>query len=224
MRDNYNKIAILTYNVRHRKTFDTLCLLKANGYENVSVYATPLHYKKSFRPLIEHRPAVGEGIPETSEICSHFSYEYWEGNLDSFHISQNDILLICGAGILPEKFIDEHCIINSHPGYIPDCRGLDSYKWAIYEGHPIGVTTHFVGRYVDAGEIIERRIIPIQHYDTFHSVAQKVYESEVSMLVGALKKLDEPHEIIIPDNIVHRRMPHDIERKLLLKFEEQKEI
>lgn len=28
-------IRVLTYNVAHRKTYDTLCLLKARGYEDV---------------------------------------------------------------------------------------------------------------------------------------------------------------------------------------------
>ena len=28
-------VAVLTYNQKHRKTYDTLCLLKANGYQNV---------------------------------------------------------------------------------------------------------------------------------------------------------------------------------------------
>ena len=31
------KIAVLTYNQPHRKTYDTICLLKAKGYENVRV-------------------------------------------------------------------------------------------------------------------------------------------------------------------------------------------
>ena len=31
------RIGILTYDVKHRKTYDTLCLLKAKGYDNVNV-------------------------------------------------------------------------------------------------------------------------------------------------------------------------------------------
>ena len=49
-------IAVLTYNQKHRKTYDTLCLLKAKGYSNVRVFGQPMTYRKKRYPLIEHRP------------------------------------------------------------------------------------------------------------------------------------------------------------------------
>ena len=39
-------IAVLTYPIKHRKTFDVLSLLKTNGYDNVMVCAIPFHYTK----------------------------------------------------------------------------------------------------------------------------------------------------------------------------------
>lgn len=50
------KIAVLTYPVKHRKTYDVLCLLKANGYTDENVYAIPFRYHKTLIPLIRHRP------------------------------------------------------------------------------------------------------------------------------------------------------------------------
>ena len=213
-------IGVFCYNVPHRKTYDVLCLLKAKGYQEVRVYASPLHYEKKFQPIYSHRPAVPECVPEPRTICVNFGYKYTEGMIDDFNISTDEILLICGASIIPEKIVKEHTIINAHPGYIPYCRGLDAYKWAIYEGKPIGVTTHLLGKYVDAGEVIERRIIPVYFNDTFHSVAQRVYENEVSMLVEAIEKIDEKHEMILPENYpIHKRMPHTYETRLLERFD-----
>lgn len=213
-------IGVFSYNVPHRKTYDVLCLLKAKGYQEVRVYASPLHYEKKFQPIYLHRPAVLECVPETRIICDSFGYEYMEGKIEDFNISMDEILLVCGAGIIPEKIVKEHTIINAHPGYIPDCRGLDAYKWAIYEGKPIGVTTHLLGEYIDAGEIIERKIIPVYFNDTFHSVAQRVYENEVGMLVGAIEKIGEEHEMILPeDNPIHKRMPQSYEIRLLERFD-----
>lgn len=213
-------IGILSYNVPHRKTYDVLCLLKSKGYQEVTVYAVPLHYKKKFQPLYSHRPPVLKYMPDTKTICNNFQYEYVEGAIEDFSIPNNQIMLVCGAGIIPNEFIKEHKIINAHPGYIPLCRGLDAYKWAVYEGKPIGVTTHLLGEYVDAGEIIERRMISLNFNDTFHSVAQRVYENEVGMLVEAIEKINEEHEIILPeDNPVHKRMPHSFETRLLERFE-----
>ena len=161
-----------------------------------------------------------ESVPETRTICDSFGYEYVEGKIEDFSISMDEILLVCGAGIIPEKMVKEHTIINSHPGYIPYCRGLDAYKWAIYEGKPIGVTTHLLGEYVDAGEVIERKIIPVYFNDTFHSVAQRVYENEVGMLVEAIEKIGDEHEMILPEgNPVHKRMPLSYETRLLERFD-----
>lgn len=139
------KVAVLTYPIKHRKTYDTLSLLRANGYTDVSVYATPFSYQKKKFPLIQHRPEMNYQIPGPAELCQNLGYRYEEGELESFSIDKERIVLIAGAGLLPEKFVENYIIINSHPGYIPNSRGLDAFKWAIAERQPIGVTTHFVG-------------------------------------------------------------------------------
>lgn len=219
------KIAVLTYPVKHRKTYDVLSLLKANGYTDVNVYATPFHYQKAFFPIIEHRPEMNFQIPEISELCSNLGYRYEQGELESFHIDEDRIVLIAGAGILPEEFINKHSIINAHPGYIPNCRGLDAFKWAIAEKQPVGVTTHFLEcGDVDAGKIIERKIIDIYKADTFHSVAQRVYEHEVSMLVAAIGKSDDRHlkSVSVENYETHKRMPRNIEVNLMEMFEQYK--
>ena len=206
------KIAVLTYPVKHRKTYDVLSLLRANGYTDVEVYAIPFHYQKKHFPIIQHRPEMNFQIPETDELCFNLGYRYEEGELESVHIDEERIVLIAGAGILPEEFVDKHIIINAHPGYIPNCRGLDAFKWAIAEKQPVGVTTHLLGNQVDAGRIIERRFIDVYKTDTFHSAAQRVYENEVSMLVEAIKKSDDRHleQVSLENYEIYKRMHQNI--------------
>lgn len=218
------KICVLTYQEKHRKTYDTLCLLKAKGYQSVSVYASPFHYKKSYKPLLEHRPSVVKGTPSTKELCYNFDYAYIEGTIEEFKILPDDLILICGAGILPDDFVAAHTIINSHPGYIPNCRGLDAYKWAIYEGEPIGVTSHFLGKEIDAGRVIARMCISIEENDTFHTVARKIYENEIYMLVSAIEASKNECKYVYSDGYpVHKRMPREYEEQLLDLFEKRKE-
>lgn len=217
-------IGVLTYNQKHRKTYDTLCLLKAKGYRNVSVFAQAMTYVKKSYPLIAHRPELVVDIPNIRELCRSLDYEYVEGSFEDTIKKDDTVYLLCGAGILPDAFVESHKIINAHPGYSPYARGLDAYKWSIYYGLPLGVTTHYLGEYVDAGEIIERREILIKQYDTFHSVAQRIYENEIDMLVNAIKKEEEEHEYIIPTNEAFRRMPKEKEKTLFDKFEKLKEF
>lgn len=218
------KIAVLTYPIKHRKTFDVLSLLKANGYTDVKVFATPFHYTKKKFPLIAHRPEMNYEIPDICTLCKNFGYEYVVGQLDEFNIETSRIVLVAGAGIIPDEFIKSHTVLNAHPGYVPNCRGLDALKWAIIEKQPIGVTSHVIGDYVDAGDIIERRKIEVCQYDTFHALAQRVYENEVSMLVEAIDKLHhEKTTFISPEGYpLHKRMPEDIEQNLFKAFEEYK--
>ncbi len=216
------KVAVLTYNVKHRKTYDSLCLLKARGYDNVTVYAQPMTYTKKRQPLVQHRPEINMDIPQLEDLCGKFEYTYIEGEFISVIHKSDDLFLLCGAGILQQEFVSSHRIINSHPGFIPLARGLDAYKWSVYNGLPIGVTTHFLGQYVDGGEIIERREIEVKLFDTFHSVAQRVYENEIDMLIGAIEKVDDKHEVIVPGTELFKRMPEEKERELFRKFEEYK--
>lgn len=217
-------IAVLTYSIKHRKTYDLLALLKGNGYQDVIVYATPFHYQKKKFPIYQHRPEMNYDIPDIEQLCGNYGYECRTGKIEEFQIESERVVLVAGAGILPESFVKSHTIINAHPGYIPNCRGLDAFKWAILEDQPIGVTTHLIGEYVDAGQVIERRLISVYKSDTFHALAQRVYENEVSMLVEAVDKLDtNALEMMYPENYpLHKRMPGDIEESLLQKFEEYK--
>lgn len=216
-------VGVLTYDMKHRKTYDTLCLLKAKGYHKVHVYAQPLHYRKQFVPLIKHRPELHMDIPELSVLCENLGYALYRGKLEACQIPGSIPLLVCGSGILPDDFVQNHTIINAHPGFLPTSRGLDAFKWAIWEGKPLGVTTHILGKEIDAGEVIERREIKAAKNETFFETASRVYENETSMLVDAIEHLGEEHMLLEPgNNEVHRRMPHNIEVELLKRFDELK--
>lgn len=221
-----SNIAVLTYTEPHRKTYDTLSLLKAWGYSSVIVFAQPMTYLKKKRPSIVHRPELIVQIPSTKKLCENLGYRYVEGEFTTTITDgyDNYIFLLAGAGLLPEYLVKTHRIINAHPGYIPYARGLDSYKWSIYYKLPIGVTTHFLGEFIDAGEVIERRLIDVKESDTFHSVAQRVYENEIDMLIGAIDLVNNKHEMIIPKDksVIFKRMPRDNELELFNRFEEYK--
>jgi len=213
---------VLTYDVPHQKTYDLLSLLHAKGYRQVQVFGTALHYEKRFQPLIEHRPELSTEI-EPIELCRNLGYWYKKTTYDEIDLEKGTIVLIAGAGLLPQEFVNQHRIINAHPGYLPNCRGLDALKWAIYEGQPIGVTTHLIGKEVDAGEIIERKEIPVYPNDTFHRVCDRVYQNEIKMLVSAISKIDEEHKYVSgKDYVIHKRMPKEKEKELLARFEKRK--
>ncbi|MBA5629817.1 formyltransferase family protein [Moheibacter lacus] len=226
---NQPEIVVISYNTPHRKTQDVLFQLKAKGYRNVSVLALPfVHRENPFKPIFAHRPSKAIDImPEI--LCERLHFRFKEIKADEIHAylnqNQSDFVLIAGAGLLPDELVENHKLINSHPGWLPKVRGLDSLKWAIHNQQPLGVTCHFVDSEADAGFLIEQREVPVYNNDTFHSVAYRQYEIEIDMLVNSIEiipsRTDFP-SLSTSEFEATRRMPKSIEENLMEGFERYK--
>ena len=211
-------IGVITYNIPHRKTQDVLFRLKAYGYSDVECIAMEFINRKRFISLARHRNTEPLNV-HPKKLCKNLGYKYTE----KIDLKRYDKILIGGANILPAETIKEVEIINSHPGYLPYSRGLDSLKWAILLGYPIGVTTHVIDERIDAGEIIDRRIVEIDFYDSLQSLGMRVYEMEVNMLIEAMDNSNREPVIFYDQPYPARmKMPHRLEVKMLAKLEHLK--
>lgn len=221
-----SSIAVISYNTPHRKTQDVLFHLKAKNYNNVHVLALPFVIRENpFQPIYQHRPSRAiELSPE--EFCANLGYQFSTTTADTLndqlHELKADFVVIAGAGLLPDQLVEDHKIINAHPGYLPFTRGLDSLKWAIMKNEKIGVTTHFVDTEADAGFLIDQKYVPVYPNDTFHAVAYRQYEMEIEMLVDAIELI--PNKTDFPSLSTSRyeatrRMPKAIEENLIKGFE-----
>jgi len=216
-------IVVLTYNHPHRKTQDLIFKLIANGVKPL-VIATEWIEMKSFIPIISHRPANPINIA-LSDFCNNLGLQLiltTKSNLykDLTTRKKIDHILLATGNIIDTQIVTEFKVINSHPGYLPDIKGLDALKWAILYKQNIGVTTHFVNGNIDGGTIIERKIVPIYYEDSFHNVAYRQYEMEVDLLVNSISCTPENIEIGESDYKTFRRMPHRLEFRMLDMFEE----
>jgi phosphoribosylglycinamide formyltransferase-1 len=217
-------IVILTYNAPHRKTFDVLCLLKAKGYENITVIAVDYHYQKIFMPIIEHRPKVNNNILP-SDLSKSFGYAFEDyKTLSDFDYTRfnESIFLIGGSGIIPSKFAKNCRIINSHPAILPYVRGLDALKWSLLEDNPIGITIHLISDEPDCGLLIYQERVELQPFDNVQSIGIRLYDLEVRMLVESIDMLDDAlvKNVMLDNNmsIAHKRMSKILEAKLLDKM------
>lgn len=206
-------IGVITYDVPHRKTQDVLFRLRAYGYQDVECVATKFIQRKRFVPLVQHRSTTVLDI-HPRELCKNLGYSYTE----YIDFNKYDKIIIGGCNILPGSLIDGFEIINSHPGYLPYIRGLDSVKWAILEGYPIGVTTHVIDKNIDAGQIIDQRFIKIGYFDSLQNIGMRVYEMELDMLIEAINNTNRV-PMIAEHYPPRRRMPHRLEIKMLAKLE-----
>ena len=217
-------IVVLTYDAPHRKTQDLLFRLVAKGYKNILVAATPWQERPAFKALIRHRPTEAIPIP-LREFCKSLGYPFQvvrAEELFSFLLQEGgEPVLIAGAGILSKEVIERRKVINAHPGHLPVVRGLDAFKWAVYEDLPIGVTTHVVSEEADAGFLIRQQLVPVDRWDSFHSVATRQYEMEIAMLADAVEDLKKAALTPLDDRRypVRRRMPHEKEKELFARFQ-----
>ena len=224
------RIAVITYNVPHRKTQDVLHGLKAKGYYQVKVYALPFIKRENpFKPIFQHRPSKAINV-EIETYAYNFGYEFEKTTAETLNSQLSndkvDFIIIAGAGLLPDELVETHRLINTHPGFLPKTRGLDSLKWAIINDVEIGITTHFVDKEADAGFLIEQKLVPIYSNDTFHSLAQRQYEMEIEMLINSIEiipTINDFKSLSTNEYEATRRMPKSIEVNLLEAFEKYKE-
>ena len=84
--------------------------------------------------------------------------------------------LILSAGfpyILPSYVLNHSCIfINSHPALLPSYKGYNAIKDALKNGEEyLGVTTHYIVKEVDAGELIFQEKVLVKNMQT-----EEIYE------------------------------------------------
>jgi len=218
-------IGIITYDYPHLKTEQVLLnLLTKYKPEQFELFALPFVPRKERSIQIIHRPDMSKSVlPELIARAHGITYTPVAHDYDI--PGGLDLYLVSGAGILSAEFVKNKKTINTHPGIIPAVRGLDAFKWAVYEMKPLGVSLHYIDETVDAGEIIS--VIPTDVFktDTFETLCRRHYENEVQMTSNFEYYLQHPVNIFpdIESCAPHRRMSLATEIEMIARFEEYKE-
>ena len=203
-------VYVLTYDHPHRKTQDLLYRLKLAGF-GVGLLVLDWHERRNHQPLygLCLPPAFGYGPEQLGRIMG-FDYRRVGTIDDNFRWSTDRPVLVGGAPVLPPSFVANNRVFNVHPGWLPKVRGLDSLKWAIYYGCPIGVTVHRIDEQVDYGQLVAREEIPLFPTDSLQSIALRQYEQGLDLFVRALAagQFDQPCDYAEPSGAPTRRMKH----------------
>ncbi len=211
-------VGLITYHHPHLKTDQVLQRLLGRDYAYI-MYALPFTPRKARDTLIRHRPEQSAAVaPEILAAKHEIPYVLCEADTD---IDDScDVYVILGAGILSAECVKGKKILNGHPGIIPSSRGLDSFKWAIHEMKPMGVTLHYIDAEVDAGEVVS--VIPTNVYrtDTIATLARRHYENEIDMVARFDECLAHPSNPFTDVDVgeAHRRMPRDLEAEVEQRF------
>lgn len=180
------KIALIVANSPHLKTEQIALHLAAVGRNAITIVSVPFITRKPRNPIFQHRPDQYRSVA-LDELAVGLGLSIVHTNsIEEFDPETVDICLMTGGVILPPAFMEraEMRVLNCHPGLIPECRGLDAFKWAILTGQQVGNTLHFIDSRIDLGQILWRSPTPVFRSDTLATFARRHYEAEVRLLAN----------------------------------------
>lgn len=103
-----------------------------------------------------------------------------------------DLFIVVAFRMLPEVVFSMPCLgtFNLHGSLLPDYRGAAPINWAIMNGeHKTGVTTFFIDRQIDCGEIIDQREILITDQDDAGTMHDKLRDVGSELVVATVDQI-----------------------------------
>lgn len=83
-------------------------------------------------------------------------------------------------------------VINIHPAYLPDYKGISPVFWALTNKEKYsGVTTHYIDEGIDTGNIIYQKKIKIDPKDTEDSLYEKAVKAGSPLLIKAIRDIEK---------------------------------
>lgn len=105
-----------------------------------------------------------------------------------------DIIVVAAYGqILPESILNipKYGCINIHASLLPKYRGAAPIEWSIIDGEKVtGVTTMYMEKGLDTGDMIEKVEIPIESDDTGETLHDKLAEAGAKLIISTMEKLE----------------------------------
>lgn len=215
-----NTLGLITYSHPHLKTEQVLLQLISKGM-NLKVYALPFVPREPRNMIFNHRPDQEKSVHPKIIAMAH-GLPYIECETDAQIDDSCDLHLVLAGKILSPECVRGKKILNCHPGIIPAVRGLDAFKWAIWEKKPLGVTLHFIDEKVDEGEIVAVLPTPVYSTDTLEVLARRHYENELWTQCNFAYFLEHPKNdfLDIEAGEAHRRMGKTSEEEMIKGFDE----
>lgn len=105
-----------------------------------------------------------------------------------------DIIVVAAYGqILPESILNipKYGCINIHASLLPKYRGAAPIEWSIIDGEQVtGVTTMYMEKGLDTGDMIEKVEVAIESDDTGETLHDKLAEAGAKLILTTLEKLE----------------------------------
>lgn len=180
----------------------TLETLYKSGHEIVGIITQP--DKPKGRKMILSEPEVKIFAKEVGLDVYQPQTLKTNEIFDILDKTKPDIIVVVAYGkLLPEAVLNypKFGCINLHGSVLPQYRGAAPIQRSIMNGDSeVGITTMYMAKEMDAGDIIEIAKIPLLESDDFASVHDKLAYLGAQTMLSTLKKIEGGAALRIPQN------------------------
>lgn len=172
------------------------------GHEVVACFTQPDKAKgrsKALQPTPVKLQAMEYGIPVYQPVKLRE-----QENVDIIRNYAPDAIVVAAYGqILPESILNipKYGCVNIHASLLPKYRGAAPIEWAIMDGEKeTGVTTMYMAKGLDTGDMIEQAVVPISDDDTGETLTEKLAASGAELILSTLTKLEAGTAVRTPQD------------------------
>lgn len=170
------------------------------GHEVVAVFTQPDKAKgrsKSLVPTPVKEVALANNIPVFQPIRLRE-----EENVSLIKEYAPDVIVVAAYGqILSEDILNIPKLgcINIHASLLPKYRGAAPIEWSIIDGEAeTGVTTMYMAKGLDTGDMIEKTVVPIEPKDNAMTLHDKLAEAGAKLILSTLTLLENGTAVRTP--------------------------
>jgi len=184
---------------------ESLRRLVEEGYNVVGVVTTPDKHMGRHRDQLTPSPvkkyALENGLPLLQpEKLKDDTF------LEQLRLLRADLQIVVAFRMLPEAvwMMPPLGTFNLHASLLPQYRGAAPINWAIMNGEKeTGITTFFIEKDIDTGEIIHQVHVPIAETDTFEDVHDRLMELGGDLVIKTVEGILDGTIYSQPQNISH---------------------
>ncbi len=167
------------------------CLIES-GYDVTSVVTQPdkpkgRGHKMTHPPVYDYAAEKNITVYQPENLKNE--------NFEEILNSENpDLIVVVAYGkILPEYVLNfpKYGCINVHGSLLPKYRGAAPMQWSIIDGEKeTGITTMYMEKGLDTGDMILKEVVPIYDEDNFETLHDKMAEAGGKVLVDTVKLIE----------------------------------
>jgi methionyl-tRNA formyltransferase len=165
------------------------------------------------------------------EVCSEHNIPigYFDNvNSDAFTARlkaiEPDLVVLGGAPLLKKHILDlpKIAVINSHPGILPQAKGMDVVSQSILDDVPLGVTVFKVDAGMDSGPVLMKRLLTEDiNGKKLHELEAIVERLSAEAMLDAIEKIINNDYEFIPQKgkgKIYKALTHNKYKQVLAKL------